>query len=101
MRRAWLSLHEIFYVRDSFYVSDGAYIANRDRKGLPLSLGRSNVDNVRIHDDCIIVHEYKRGYKMINADKMQILHYMSLVKLHENRKIIGKLHFLYSVHIFV
>ena len=96
MRRAWLSLHEIFYVRDSFYVMDGSYLANKNRKGTPLTIGRSAMDNVQIYKDIIIVHEYKRGNKMINADKMQILHYMYILKLNEKRKIIGKLHFLGS-----
>ncbi|AAT42589.1 CRISPR-associated protein Cas4 [Picrophilus oshimae] len=96
MRRAWLSLHEIFYVRDSYYVSDGAYLADINRKGLPISTGRSRMDNVQIHKDFIMVHEYKRGYKMIKADKMQILHYMYIIKLKENLDIKGKLHFLGS-----
>lgn len=78
-RRAWLSIHEIYVTDGTDYVKVGAYLNDMQRRFgyAQVNIGRNRIDYVqRLQNGKIIIHEFKRGRKAIEADKLQLTHYM-------------------------
>ena len=78
-RRAWLSIHEIYVTDGTEYVKIGAYLNDIQRRFgySQVNIGRNRIDYVqRLQNGKIIIHEFKRGRKAIEADKLQLTHYM-------------------------
>lgn len=97
-RRAWLSIHEIFITEDSDLVKEGKHLSEKSRKtgASQMQVGRNRLDNVELSGEEQIIHEYKRGRKVLKADEMQLVHYMNCLKSRSGRKVRGFLHLLSS-----
>lgn len=97
-RRAWLAIHEVYITEDSDYVAEGKYISERSRKtgSSQLQIGRNRMDNIELSKEEQVIHEYKRGRKILKADEMQLIHYMNCLKSRSSKKVRGILHLLSS-----
>lgn len=97
-RRAWLSIHEVYITSDSEYVKEGKYLNDlRRNTGLrQMRIGRSVIDYFEERDGKGIVHEFKRGRKVIDADLMQISHYLYNLYYSGVTDILGIIHTLGS-----
>ena len=97
-RRAWLSVHEVFITEDSDFVREGRYLSGKTRKTgtAQLQIGRNRMDNIDLSDDEIVIHEYKRGRKVLKADEMQLSHYINCLRTKSGREVKGVLHLLSS-----
>lgn len=83
-RRAWLSIHEIYVTDGTEYVKLGAYANEIQRKFgySQVSIGRNKIDYVQtLQSGKLIIHEFKRGRKTIDADILQLTHYMLIASL--------------------
>lgn len=98
-RRAWLSLHEIYITDGTEYVKMGNYTNDRERNYgySQVVIGRNKIDYVQFQKDrkCII-HEFKRGRKIIEADMQQLSHYMKIASLSGYEIDHGEIHLLGS-----
>ncbi|QRF75587.1 CRISPR-associated protein Cas4 [Thermoplasmatales archaeon] len=84
LRRAWLSLHEIYITDGTDFVKLGAYANEIQRKFgySQVSIGRNKLDYVQfLPNGKLIVHEFKRGRKTIEADALQLTHYMLIASI--------------------
>lgn len=102
-RRAWLSLHEIYITDGTEYVKLGIYANNSERNYgySQVTIGRNKIDYVQFtKEGKCIVHEFKRGRRLIEADKFQIAHYMNIANLHGYLLDHGEIHLLGSKKIF-
>lgn len=83
-RRAWLSLHEIYVTDGTEFVKMGAYVNETQRKFgySEVSIGRNKLDYVqKLENGNVVIHEFKRGRKVISADVLQLTHYMLIASL--------------------
>lgn len=99
LRRAWLSLHEIYILDGSEFVKLGSYSNETDRNYgySQVTIGRNKIDYVQfLKDGKCIIHEFKRGYKAIDADRFQISHYMNIANLSGYDVLEGRIHLLGS-----
>lgn len=81
LRRAWLSLHEIYITDGTEYVKLGSYTNDSERNYgySQVVIGRNKIDYVQfLSKEKCIIHEFKRGRKVIDADMFQISHYMNI-----------------------
>lgn len=103
IRRAWLSLHEIYITDGSEYVKLGNYTNNNERNYgySQVTIGRNKIDYVQFTNEgkCII-HEFKRGKRLIDADIFQISHYMNIANLNGYYLDHGEIHLLGSKKIY-
>jgi CRISPR-associated exonuclease Cas4 len=99
LRRAWLSLHEIYITDGTEYVKLGAYANNIERNYgySQVTIGRNKLDFVQFTKEgkCVI-HEFKRGRKLIEADKFQIAHYINVANANGFSVDHGEIHLLGS-----
>lgn len=99
LRRAWLSLHEIYITDGTEFVKLGSYSnkINRNYGYSQVTIGRNKIDYLQFLDSgkCII-HEFKRGRKVIDADKFQISHYMNISNSSGLKVDRGEIHLLGS-----
>lgn len=98
-RRAWLSLHEIYITDGTEYVKLGAYSNEIQRKFgySQVSIGRNKIDYVqRLENGKLIIHEFKRGRKVIEADILQLTHYMFISNINGASIDHGEIHLLGS-----
>ncbi len=99
LRRAWLSTHEIYITDGTEFVKMGSYTNDVERNYgySQVSIGRNKIDYLQLLPDkkCII-HEFKRGRKVIDADLFQISHYMNIASSSGYDIDHGEIHFLGS-----
>ncbi len=98
-RRAWLSLHEIYVTDGTEYVKLGAYSNEIQRKFgySQVSIGRNKMDYVQtLENGKLIIHEFKRGRKAIDADLLQLTHYMLISSVRGAPIDHGEIHLLGS-----
>lgn len=97
-RRAWLSIHEVFITEDSDFVHEGRYLSEKTRKtgAAQMQIGRNRMDNIELSAEEQVIHEYKRGRKLLKADEMQLVHYINCLKTRSNKKVKGVVHLLSS-----
>lgn len=100
-RRAWLSIHEVFITEGSDFVREGRYLSGKTRKSgtAQLQMGRNRMDNIDMSGNELVIHEYKRGRKLLKADEMQLSHYINCLKTRTDRDVKGILHMLSSKNI--
>lgn len=102
-RRAWLSLHEIFIEDGTEFIKLGKYSdeVQRNYGYSEISVGRNKIDYVQLNSDgkCII-HEFKRGRKVISADINQVSHYMNIAEKNGFKIDHGEIHLLGSKKIY-
>lgn len=82
-RRAWLSVHEMTITDGTLFVKHGSFISNRKRAYgySEMVVGRNKIDNLKVDDDgSYVVHEFKRGGKLLDADVMQVSHYINVLE---------------------
>ncbi len=94
-RRLWLSLHNIYITDGNEFVKEGKYLAdNREHPGFKkIKIGSNVIDNLEIRSDSkVIVHEYKRGRKVLSADVLQLAHYLNCLKMDYGIDASGILH---------
>lgn len=98
-RRAWLSIHEIYVTDGTEFVKLGAYANEIERKFgySQVSIGRNKMDYVQtLQNGKLIIHEFKRGRKTIDADIFQLTHYMLIASLKGFSIDHGEIHLLGS-----
>jgi CRISPR-associated exonuclease Cas4 len=98
-RRAWLSLHEIYITDGTDFVKLGAYANETQRKFgySQVSIGRNKLDYVQtLEDGKVIIHEFKRGHRIIEADIFQLTHYMLIASFKGLAIDHGEIHLLGS-----
>lgn len=98
-RRAWLSIHEIFITDGTEYVKLGVYTNDIQRKFgySQVSIGRNKLDYIQLmNDNTVIIHEFKRGRKIIEADILQLTHYMMIASYNGYNVKHGEIHTLGS-----
>lgn len=98
-RRAWLSLHEIYVTDGTEFVKLGAYANETQRKFgySQVNIGRNKLDYVQtLENGKVIVHEFKRGRGIIDADVLQLTHYMLIANLKGFTIDHGEIHLLGS-----
>ncbi len=93
-RRLWLSLHGDVISDGTEFIYEGKNLEGMRRKigYSQVSIGRNKIDGLEIRGNVIILHEFKRGKKLILPDIMQTLHYMLLLKEQTSKEILGKVH---------
>ncbi|WP_155951122.1 Dna2/Cas4 domain-containing protein [Ferroplasma acidiphilum] len=82
-RRAWMSLKNFYIIDKNQFVAHGDYLSKKKRRyGFTnIKLGRNVLDNLEITpNDNYIVHEFKRGKKVLPGDIFQVLHYMNILR---------------------
>lgn len=98
-RRAWLSLHEIYITDGSDFVKIGAFKSEIKRKYgySEMSIGRNKLDYIEdLQNGKTVIHEFKRGRKGIEADVLQLTHYMQIASIRGLEVDHGELHLLES-----
>lgn len=98
-RRAWLSLHEIYVSDGTEFVKLGKYENDRQRQYSysQVSIGRNKIDNLEINKDGMcVIHEFKRGKKLLEADIFQVSHYLKIASINGYRVSHGEIHLLGS-----
>ncbi|MHB1470829.1 MAG: Dna2/Cas4 domain-containing protein [Thermoplasmataceae archaeon] len=98
-RRAWLSIHEMTVTDGTQFVKHGLFLSNRKRSygHSEMSIGRNKIDNLKVDGNGnYVVHEFKRGSKLLEADIMQVSHYINVIE-HSGSKVgHGEVHLLKS-----
>ncbi len=98
-RRAWLSVHEIYIEDGTEFIKLGKYSNDIQRNYgySQVSIGRNKIDYMQFKQDgkCII-HEFKRGRKVISADINQLSHYMNIANQNGIQIDHGEIHLLGS-----
>lgn len=97
-RRLWLSLHGDIIKDGTEYIYEGKYLNDKKRKyGLSqLRIGSNVLDYVKISDSKYVIHEFKRGKRLLDADIYQISHYMYILKRLLKIDVEGYIHLLGS-----
>lgn len=98
-RRAWLSLHEIYITDGTEFVKLGRYSNDEQRKYgySQVAIGRNKIDYIQmLQSGKYIIHEFKRGRKVIDADIFQVSHYMNIADQSGFNIECGEIHLLGS-----
>ncbi len=98
-RRAWMSIHSFYVIDKNSFVLHGSFLSSKKRNTgyNSVRIGQNEIDNLELGEDGdYIVHEYKRGYKALDGDIFQILHYMNLLEISGYKVGDGLLHLLGS-----
>ena len=98
-RRAWLSLHEIYITDGTEFVKLGRYSNDEQRKYgySQVAIGRNKIDYIQmLQSGEYIIHEFKRGRKVIDADIFQVSHYMNIADQSGYNIKCGEIHLLGS-----
>jgi CRISPR-associated exonuclease Cas4 len=97
-RRGWLSVNEIYITSDSNFVKEGKFLSERQRAiGFRhITVGRNSLDNLEVKDNKLIVHEFKRGRRVLEADILQTAHYINCLEFSLGIECIGMIHLLSS-----
>jgi len=103
-RRAWLSIHEIYIEDGTDFIRLGKYANDFQRNYgySQVTIGRNKIDYVQFNDkNRCIIHEFKRGRKVLDADISQISHYMNVADQNGFSVDHGEIHLLGSKKIFL
>lgn len=82
-RRTWMSVHSFYIIDKNQFVQHGSFLSAKKRNTgyNSVRIGKNEIDNLEQNSNGeYIVHEYKRGYKPLDGDIFQILHYMNLIE---------------------
>jgi len=96
-RRAWLSIHEMTITDGTLFVKHGSFLSNKKRTYgyTEMIVGRNKIDNLKLDDDgYYVVHEFKRGGRLLDADVMQVSHYINVLEHLGNKVRHGEIHLL-------
>jgi len=93
-RRLWFSLHGDVITDGSEFIYEGKHLEDfRKKRGyVQIKIGRNRLDSVEIRDGLSIIHEFKRGRRVILPDIMQVSHYINAYQQHTGRRAIGIIH---------
>ncbi len=94
-----MSIHSFYVIDKNPFVHHGSFLRSKKRNTgyNSVRIGQNEIDNLELcTDGKYIVHEYKRGYKPLDGDIFQILHYMNLLELSGYKTDEGVLHLLGS-----
>ncbi len=97
-RRLWFSLHGDIIKDGTEFIANGKYLNDKNRKYKykQIKIGRNIIDYVEVIGKKYIIHEYKRGRNLLDADLFQIAHYMYLLKRNDIYEVEGYVHLLGS-----
>lgn len=97
-RRLWISLHSDVITDGTEYVYEGKYLSEKKRKlGFSeLTIGRNRLDSVTFKTGETVIHEFKRGSRLLDCDALQTAHYINLLERADFQSVYGIVHLLGS-----
>lgn len=78
-----MSLKNFYIIDKNQFVQHGDYLSKKKRKYgyTSVKIGRNILDNLEgTSPNGYIVHEFKRGKKVLQGDLFQVLHYMNILQ---------------------
>ncbi|MEM3264838.1 MAG: Dna2/Cas4 domain-containing protein [Thermoplasmata archaeon] len=101
-RRGWLSVNDMYITSESDFVKDGKFLSEKNRSiGFKhITIGRNTLDNLEIDGNNYIVHEFKRGHRVLEADILQTAHYIYCLEKSLSINASGAIHLLSSKSIY-